>query len=54
MAQETIIEIAEDPPADEINDALTVCGACHHLVPRTMVCLYCGAPILFKEPGAVS
>lgn len=49
MAQETITELTKDPHADS-NDALAVCKACHHLVPRTMVCIYCGAPILFKKP----
>jgi len=50
MAQETITKLANDPHAEEANDALAVCKACHHLVPRTMVCIYCGAPILFKKP----
>lgn len=50
MAQETITELTKDPHAEEANDALAVCEACHHLVPRTMVCIYCGAPILFKKP----
>ena len=31
------------------NDALTVCKKCGKLVPRTMMCLYCGNPILYKK-----
>jgi len=31
------------------NDALTVCKKCGKLVPRTMMCLYCGNPILYRK-----
>jgi rRNA maturation endonuclease Nob1 len=50
MAQETILESLDEPSGKVMNDALVVCESCKQLVPRTMVCLYCGAPILFKRP----
>jgi rRNA maturation endonuclease Nob1 len=34
----------------EEESALTVCKNCSHLVPKTMLCLWCGHPILFKMP----
>jgi len=52
MAQEAAVDVGVAPmerPAQE-NGALVVCRNCGHLVPRTMMCLYCGAPILFKKP----
>jgi rRNA maturation endonuclease Nob1 len=33
-----------------VPDALAVCGKCKHLVPKTMLCLWCGSPILFRMP----
>ncbi len=50
MAQGAALEQALEPPITEVNEALAVCKNCNHLVPKTMVCLYCGTPILFKEP----
>ncbi|MCW3978495.1 MAG: hypothetical protein NWF12_01985 [Candidatus Bathyarchaeota archaeon] len=50
MAQETVLEHTAEATIAEVNDALAVCRSCNHLVPKTMVCLYCGAPILFREP----
>jgi len=50
MAQEAILEQAVETAVEEVHEALTICESCSHLVPKTMVCLYCGAPILFKEP----
>jgi DNA-directed RNA polymerase subunit RPC12/RpoP len=52
MTQETVIEveIASVDYGDIENEALVVCRSCGHLVPKTMMCLYCGAPILFKKP----
>ena len=43
MAQETLLEniILTKP----IHDALYMCTACSHVVPKTVVCLYCGALI---------
>lgn len=49
MAQQTVLDF--DTKQDEkTSDALTVCKGCGHLVPKTMLCLYCGEPILFKKP----
>gem|GEM_PF-5157794 len=31
-------------------DILVVCKRCGHLVPKTQLCIYCGAPILYKPP----
>jgi len=52
MAQETVMDVKTAPSEhrDVENHALVVCRSCGHLVPRTMMCLYCGAPILFKMP----
>jgi rRNA maturation endonuclease Nob1 len=46
MTQEYLLKEKEQ------NDksALTICENCKHLVPKTMLCLYCGEPILFKMP----
>ena len=32
------------------SDALTICPNCGKRVPKTMLCLYCGSPILFHIP----
>ena len=55
MAQETIIiqpviDVGED---EEETIALTTCKNCKKLVPITMLCLYCGASILFKNPKKI-
>jgi len=50
MAQEAILEQSVETEAEEVHEALSICKSCSHLVPKTMVCLYCGVPILFKEP----
>jgi len=52
MTQETVMEVemATVEHRDVENEALAVCRSCGHLVPKTMMCLYCGAPILFKKP----
>jgi uncharacterized OB-fold protein len=50
MEQQAVVELAEEALAEELKDVLVVCKSCSHLVPKTMVCLYCGAPILFKRP----
>jgi hypothetical protein len=43
MAQEALLEnIVLTKP---IHEALYLCTACDHVVPRTVVCLYCGALI---------
>ena len=49
MAQEVVVEVVEAPIV--INDALTLCGECGKIVPKTNTCIYCGAPILFQKPS---
>ena len=51
MVQEAVVDLIEEISADEVDEALVVCRSCEHLVPKTMICLYCGAPILFRKPG---
>jgi rRNA maturation endonuclease Nob1 len=54
MTQELVYEASTDTPEKEEDDgALTVCENCQHVVPKTMLCLYCGSPILFKMPKGV-
>ena len=48
MTQEAVLARPVETAVEEVNEALTVCSSCDHLVPKTNVCLYCGAPILFK------
>ena len=31
------------PPPEEIPNGLTLCHTCDKVVPRVIVCLYCGA-----------
>lgn len=51
MTQKLVYEAAmETIREDEEGGALTVCKNCQHRVPKTMLCLYCGSPILFKMP----
>jgi hypothetical protein len=43
MTQKTLLEnIVVTKP---IHNALYQCKACDHIVPKTVVCLYCGALI---------
>jgi len=54
MTQELVYEApAETSEEDEGDGALTVCKNCQHVVPKTMLCLYCGSPILFKMPKSL-
>jgi rRNA maturation endonuclease Nob1 len=50
MAQDVALETQPDTPAEKLHEALLVCKSCRHVVPKTMVCIYCGSPILFIEP----
>jgi rRNA maturation endonuclease Nob1 len=52
LAEELVYEAVEATSGGDktIPDALTVCGNCKHLVPKTMLCLWCGSPILFRMP----
>ena len=54
MAQEAVVEHQPEPPTEEVHEALMVCTSCSHVVPKTMVCIYCGTPILFAEPAKSS
>ncbi len=52
MAQKAGVEaktaLSRDVP-DE-SGILTICRGCGHLVPRTVVCLYCGTPFTPLTP----
>jgi len=51
MAQEYVVihePVNEEP---ELHEALHRCDTCTKIVPITMLCLYCGTPILYKTPG---
>ncbi len=41
MAQEALLETID--VTKPIHEALYLCKACDHVVPKTVVCLYCGA-----------
>jgi hypothetical protein len=43
MTQEALLENIDVPKP--IHEALYMCKACDHVVPKTVVCLYCGALI---------
>ena len=49
MAQETVLE--SQPDQNTVHKALYLCKACAHVVPRTVVCLYCGDKIPKEEKG---
>lgn len=53
VAREAILEGGSTPVENGYVEekAVVVCKNCGHLVPRTMMCLYCGAPIYAKENG---
>ena len=53
MARETLLEGGSAPVEHEDMEeqAVVVCKKCGHLVPRTLMCLYCGAPIRAQEDG---
>lgn len=50
MGQELVTELPDITVKEEENANLVICKSCNHLVPKTMLCLYCGTPILFKMP----
>jgi uncharacterized OB-fold protein len=50
MAQDVVLETQPETSAEKLHEALMVCKSCRHVVPKTMVCIYCGAPILFIKP----
>ena len=47
MTQEALLENidATKRARAPIHEALYMCNACDHVVPKTVVCLYCGALI---------
>ena len=47
MAQEALLETID--VTKPIHEALYLCKACDHVVPKTVVCLYCGALIPSEE-----
>ena len=47
MTQEAILENIDIP--NPIHKSLYMCQACDHVVPKTVVCLYCGALIPSEE-----
>ena len=47
MAQEALLE--NIVVAKPIHEALYLCEACDHVVPKTVVCLYCGALISSED-----
>ena len=48
MAQDLIIDVQKDE-STVLDSPLVVCKGCGKLVPRTNLCLYCGAPILYRR-----
>ena len=55
MAQELTCETIVTPSEEdrEVPEALIVCRGCGHLVPKTMLCLWCGSPIMFRMPRSL-
>jgi len=51
MAQEYVIIHEPEPVEPKLHEALHRCGTCSKIVPKTMLCLYCGTPILYKTPS---
>ena len=50
MAQEYVVVHEPAPVQTKLHEALMVCKHCSKIVPKTMLCLYCGAPILYRKP----
>lgn len=48
MAQDFVVDVPVDKPTG-LDSPLVVCKGCGKLVPRTNLCLYCGAPILYRK-----
>jgi len=51
MAQEYIVIHEPAPTEPELHEALHRCEICTKIVPKTMLCLYCGTPILYRAPN---
>ncbi len=50
MAQEYIVIHEPASVKPELHEALLQCETCSKIVPKTMLCLYCGTPILYRPP----
>ncbi len=51
LAQDSMTNTVENE--DVFPDSpLVVCNGCGKLVPRTNLCLYCGAPILYRKSAS--
>jgi hypothetical protein len=46
LAQD-MIDIPDESP--EFDSPLVLCKSCGKVVPKTHLCLYCGAPILYRK-----
>jgi len=46
--QEAVVDLEEIPVVEDTNEATVRCGSCGKVVPRTIMCLYCGSRISFK------
>jgi len=46
-----LTDFVTDLVTEEIDDDLTKCHKCGKIVPITMMCIYCGAPILYRSIG---
>jgi hypothetical protein len=49
MTQKLLLELIKVGALSRDDGPLTVCKNCLKLVPKTMLCLYCGAHILYKK-----
>jgi rRNA maturation endonuclease Nob1 len=50
MTQEYVVIHEPALAESKLHEALVQCDTCTKIVPKTMLCLYCGAPILYREP----
>jgi rRNA maturation endonuclease Nob1 len=48
MSQELLIGISKIKEVED--DAIMICKNCEKLVPKTMLCIYCGGHLLYKRP----
>ena len=48
MIGKTIISESVKEPI-ECSNGLVICGGCKKCVPKTLLCIYCGTPIMFKH-----
>lgn len=48
MSQEFLYGISKISEVED--DVIIICKNCKKLVPKTMLCLYCGGHLLYKKP----